>query len=227
MSKTQATKFYESWIRDGLWELGEAIDIFAGVDPKTMTPVDGALEHEFLSVQRFSQKGISYYNRDKESWDSLIELAERHIAAGLLKKSDHGPGPYFKPVDIIKWLLSVTNHQPSSTLLSALGITPSENKKIKDSEYKTLISSANRRKGPTLEQSKEEIYKKAMPIMKDFVAKHNREPSRGEISELLKNTHRLSWTASSIERSLSKRELQNRFDAFKSQGKNLPNKEEN
>ena len=215
MSKAQALKFYESWIRDGLWGLGEAIDIFAGVDPKTMKPVDGALEHEFLSVQRFSQKGISYYNPDKQSWDSLIELAERHIAAGLLKKEDHGPGPYFKPIDIIKWLLSVTKHKPSVVLLSALGLTLSKDKKVNDDEYRLLISSANKRKGPTLEENKEELYRMAMPIMKDFFIKHRREPNRNEISQLLKQAHSLPWGVSSIERSLSNRELQNRFHAFK------------
>lgn len=118
-------EYYNYWVSEkGLWSLNEAIFLFCGIKPGSLTekinPALSAPENIKL-MQGLSLKP-SYYNAVENRWCDIEDLAFKHIATATLKRADHEPGLYFYPADILAWLKSTAKEQPPSALSKALKI---------------------------------------------------------------------------------------------------------
>lgn len=134
-----AEQFYKRWLKEGAWTLKEALHLFRGLDPRPRG----------RSYRDISQN-VSLYSLGDHflTWDAfdsdffqLDKRLYRHIAAGLITPvpvenwKDQGrddlesPAEYaqddanklfFKPQDIMEWLLQHVAYMPPELLISII-----------------------------------------------------------------------------------------------------------
>ncbi len=210
LPSNKVEQIYTAWIAEALWSLRDAIQLFGGYDPRNGICIDGNLVSNTLKPN--FNGDFLYFSSVTNNWNSLEDLALKHIAAGLLEKQDFGPGPYFKPGVIISWMLLHTEHKPSSVLLKLLGLEKSLADVSHTSEnIQKIVLSSNLKKGKTLAASVDEMHVNAVPLMRGFYLEHGRIPLRVEIATMLQATHKYHWSIKSIERYLVQEKLETLF----------------
>lgn len=105
---SQAIQFYKDWHDKKAWTLAEAIDLFAGKDPREKSP-------SFVNLCQY----------DDLKYGDLSDLVERHIAIKKLTRLNDNKS--FEPESIVAWLIENTQYTPPPSLLEVL--YPPEKKK--------------------------------------------------------------------------------------------------
>jgi hypothetical protein len=137
-----AIQFYERWLKESLWTLKEALHLFKGDDPRQGKWRSYHSIGQNTALYSFGKDTFLAWDMFDSSFFHLDQRLKRHITAGqiksmppngwketvqpLAKPDDMLPdGPYmqdmgevyFKPQDIVKWLLEHVSYTPPEALL--------------------------------------------------------------------------------------------------------------
>ena len=116
-----ATKFYQRWVKEGLWSVKEALALLKGNDPRK-----DKRDFEDLSQNPFI---INFTKDEPSAWDifdndffSVEKRLQKHVAAEYIEAFDFNGVLHYKPKAVIEWMIEHIPVNPPKALLDILSL---------------------------------------------------------------------------------------------------------
>lgn len=116
-----ATRFYQRWIKEGLWSVKEALALLKGNDPrKDKRGFEDLSQNPFII--NFTKDEPSAWDIFDDNFFDVEKRLQKHVAAEHIEAFDCNGVLHYKPKAVIEWMIEHIPVNPPKALLDILSL---------------------------------------------------------------------------------------------------------